>query len=123
MGIIQNFRLISSTAKIYFANKLDTQKHTYFQESCTLPYIEKLALEAILDKMDKSNLPSKFPPRNDPPPYTENNYIVVHENVERPDLETGTFTYAKLEKFPGVTNFSNCNLQVTTKVDKKLSGG
>ena len=73
--------------------------------------------------MDKFKLPSKFPPRNDPPPYTENNYVVVHENVERPDLEKGTFTYAKLEKFPGVTNCSNCNLQVTTNVDKKLSGG
>ena len=73
--------------------------------------------------MDESQLPSKYPPRNDPPPYTENNNIAIHENVERPNLENGVCTYAKLEKFSAVTNCTNCNLEVTTNVDKKLSGG
>ena len=73
--------------------------------------------------MDEFQLPSKYPPRNDPPPYTENKNIAFHENVERPNLENGVYTYAKLEKFPAVTNCTNCNQEVTTNVDKKLSGG
>merc|ERR1712198_658687 len=105
MGIIQNFRLISSTAKTYFANKLDTQKHTYFQIKWINPIFHLNFLqEMILRLIQKIT-------------------TIVHENVERPDLEKGTFTYAKLEKFPGVTNCTNCNLEVTTNVDKKLSGG
>ena len=68
--------------------------------------------------MNEFQLPSKYPPRNDPPPYTENNNIAIHENVERPNLENGVSTYAKLEKFPAVTNCTNCNLEVTTNVDK-----
>ena len=73
--------------------------------------------------MDNFKLPSKFPPRNDPPPYTEEGYAAVPQVLEPPDLEKGGFMNTKFEKFPAVTNCPNCNLQVTTNVDKKLSGG
>ena len=72
--------------------------------------------------MSNFKLPSKFSPRNDPPPYSENSYAAVPQALELPDLEKGSYTNIKLEKFPAIVNCTNCNLQVTTNVDKKVTG-
>ena len=73
--------------------------------------------------MSNFKLPSKYHNERNPPPYTDTGYTPVPKVVSAPDMELGACENGQLGKFPALTNCNNCNLHVTTNVDKKLSSG
>ena len=68
-------------------------------------------------------LPSKYHHNTNPPPYTGTGYTQVPKDLNAANLESNVVTKSRLEKFPAITNCFNCNLQVNTNVEKKVSSG
>ena len=66
--------------------------------------------------------PEKNHNQRNPPRYTDQGYISVPNIRVFRDIEPDGFPNTPLQKFPAVTNCFNCNLLVTTYVDKSLSG-